>query len=77
MTINVANILEFKKHFDEELRRPHMIYYHTYPKTPQRNVHLERFNKTLQDDFINFRYHLLKNNIDELNRQTHGLSNLL
>lgn len=45
---------EFKKHFDEELRRLHLVHYHTYPKTPKMNAHLERFNRTIQDEFIDF-----------------------
>jgi len=64
-----ANGSEFKKHFDEELRQLHMIHYHTYPKTPKMNAHAERFNKTIQEDFVNFRYELLRNDIDEFNRQ--------
>lgn len=32
---------EFMKHFDEELRRLHLIHYHTYPKTPKMNAHCE------------------------------------
>jgi transposase InsO family protein len=45
---------EFKKHFDAEIRRLHMIHYHTYPRTPKMNAHLERFNRTIQDEFIDF-----------------------
>jgi transposase InsO family protein len=40
------------KHFDEELKRLHMIHYHTYPKTPKMNAHCERFSRTVQDEFI-------------------------
>jgi len=47
---------EFKKHFDIELKRLHLIHYHTYPKTPKMNAHVERFNRTLQDEFVD--YHL-------------------
>lgn len=60
---------EFKKHFTEELRKLHLTHYHTYPRTPKMNAHVERFNKTIQEDFVNFRYELLKDNIDEFNRQ--------
>jgi transposase InsO family protein len=45
---------EFKKHFDEELRRLHLIHYHTYPKTPKMNAHVERFNRTLQEEFVDY-----------------------
>jgi transposase InsO family protein len=33
------------------------------------NAHVERFNRTIQESFINFRYQLLQDNIDEFNRQ--------
>ena len=45
---------EFKKHFDMELRRLHLVHYHTYPKTPKMNAHLERFNRTVQDEFVDY-----------------------
>lgn len=45
---------EFKKHFAEELKRSHLIHFHTYPKTPKMNSHLERFNRTVQEEFIDY-----------------------
>lgn len=42
------------KHFDEELRRLHLIHYHTYPKTPKMNSHCERFNRTIQEEFVDY-----------------------
>ena len=45
---------EFMKHFDEELRRLHLVHYHTYPKTPKMNAHLERFNRTIQEGFVDY-----------------------
>ncbi len=47
---------EFMKHFAKELERLHFIHYHTYPRTPEQNSHLERFNRTIQDEFVD--YHL-------------------
>jgi len=43
---------EFKKYFSQRLRKLCLIHYHTYPKTPKMNAHMERFNRTIQDDFI-------------------------
>jgi transposase InsO family protein len=60
---------EFKKHFAEELRKLHLTHYHTYPKTPKMNARVERFNRTIQEDFVNFRYELLKSDIATFNRQ--------
>lgn len=51
---------EFKKHFSERLRELHLTHYHTYPKTPKMNAHVERFNKTIQDDFVDWHLRELK-----------------
>ena len=59
---------EFKKHFAEELRRLHLVHFHTYPKTPKMNAHLERFNRTLQEEFVDFHAPLLKD-VDAFNRE--------
>lgn len=45
---------EFKKHFNEELNRLHFTHYHTYPRTPKMNAHCERFNRTIQEEYIDY-----------------------
>lgn len=50
---------EFMKHFDEEVRRLHKNHWHTYPKTPKMNAHVERFNRTLREEFIDYHEELL------------------
>ena len=45
---------EFAKHFSERLKKLHLVHYHTYPKTPKMNAHVERFNRTLQEEFIDY-----------------------
>jgi len=45
---------EFAKEFSKKLKDLHLIHYHTYPRTPKMNAHCERFNRTLQDEFIDF-----------------------
>ena len=52
---------EFKKHFAQELNRLHLIHYHTYPRTPKMNAHCERFNRTIQEEFIDYNAYLLLN----------------
>ena len=47
---------EFKKHFNDELNRLYLTHFHTYPRTPKMNAHLERFNRTIQEEYID--YHL-------------------
>jgi transposase InsO family protein len=58
---------EFKKHFSERLKELHLTHYHTYPKTPKMNAHVERFNRTIQDDWIDWHLYELKD-IDVFNR---------
>lgn len=45
---------EFKKHFNSELIKLHIAHYHTYPKTPKMNAHCERFNRTIQEEFVDY-----------------------
>ncbi len=51
---------EFKKHFAERLKGLHLIHYHTYPRTPRINAHVERFNRTIQDDWVDWHLYELK-----------------
>lgn len=50
---------EFMKDFDAEIRRLHLTHWHTYPKTPKMNAHCERFNRTVKEEFLITRRHLL------------------
>jgi len=59
---------EFKKYFTEKLKELHLTHYHTYPKTPQMNSHVERFNRSIQEEFIDYFTYLLINP-DDLNRK--------
>jgi len=45
---------EFAKHFAEELKQLHLTHYHTYPRTPKMNAHCERFNRTIQEEFVDY-----------------------
>ena len=54
-----ANILtdngsEFKKRFAEEVRRLHLVHWKTYPKCPRMNGKTERFNRTVQEEFVDY-----------------------
>jgi len=46
----------------------HLTHYHTYPKTPKMNAHIERFNRTIQEEFIDYNAYLLLNP-DDFNRK--------
>lgn len=59
MFVLTDNGSEFMKHFADELKRLHLVHYHTYPKTPKMNAHLERFNRTIQEEFVDYHAHEL------------------
>lgn len=45
---------EFAKHFAAKLNDLHLTHYHTYPRTPKMNAHVERFNRTIQEEYIDY-----------------------
>lgn len=50
---------EFKKHFSARLAELHLEHYHTFPRTPKMNAHCERFNRTIQEEFVDYHVNLL------------------
>ncbi len=50
---------EWKKHFAVALLKLQITHYHTYPRTPKMNAHIERFNRTIQEEFLNYHKGLL------------------
>ncbi len=58
---------EFKKHFTQALLEFQIEHYHTYPRTPKMNAHVERFNRTIQEEFLNYHKFLLLYDVDKFN----------
>lgn len=50
--IQTDNGSDFAKYFHEACERSHLVHYHTYPRSPKMNAYIERFNRTLSEDFI-------------------------
>ena len=61
--IQTDNGGEFEKHFDKACQENGLVHFFNYPKHPQSNSCLERFNKTIQDQFVY--WHI--DEIDDLN----------
>ena len=57
--IDSDNGSEFMKHFDTAVREACNDHWHTYPKTPKMNAHCERFNRTIQEEFVDYHTPLL------------------
>lgn len=51
--VQTDNGLESHKYFDEALTKRNLIHYFNYPQSPKSNAFIERFNRTLREQFIN------------------------
>jgi putative transposase len=60
-SIQTDNGSEFAKHFADYCHSKRLTHFYNYPKHPQSNGHLERFNRTVQEQFVE--WHIEK--IDE------------
>lgn len=65
--IQTDNGSEFLKHFADAARREGLIHYFNYPRHPQSNGHLERFNRTIQEQFAAYHTDLI-DEPEEFNR---------
>jgi len=50
---------EFKGKFAQLMSQNDLIHWKTYPKTPKMNAHCERFNRTIQESFVDYHEDLL------------------
>ncbi|MGC9129259.1 MAG: integrase core domain-containing protein, partial [Acidithiobacillus sp.] len=50
---------EFEAGFAQTLAAQQISRWYTYPKTPKMNAHAERFNRTLQESFVDYHEDLL------------------
>ena len=51
--IQTDNGAEFAKHFDDYCERNGLTHFFNYPKHPESNAYLERFNRTIQEQCVN------------------------
>ena len=59
---------EFKKEFDTLIEQKSLTHYWTYPKSPKMNAHNERFNRTIQEQFVDYYEDLLFTDLEEFNK---------
>jgi transposase InsO family protein len=56
--LQTDNGSEFEKQFREYLeskeKDERIVHFHTYPRHPKQNAHIERFNRTVQEEFANW-----------------------
>jgi transposase InsO family protein len=58
--LQTDNGSEFEKHFRDAVRKKHLIHFHTYPRHPQSNAPIERFNRTLQEQYLQWHLEALQ-----------------
>lgn len=51
--IQTDNGSEFLKYFDAYLQQNNILHHFIYPRSPRINGVVERFNRTIQDEFLN------------------------
>lgn len=71
--IQTDNGSEFEKHFDNYCHEQCLIHFFNYPRHPQSNACLERFNRTIQEQFVN--WHI--DDLDELDTFNQNLMEYL
>ncbi|MFQ5432346.1 MAG: integrase core domain-containing protein [Nitrospinota bacterium] len=50
---------EFHGEFAKSLQESNIKHWYIYPKSPKMNAHLERFNRTIQEEFVDYNEDLL------------------
>ncbi len=65
--IQTDNGSEFAYHFRDTAESLGLTHYHTYPRSPKMNAHVERFNRTLQEEFLIHHRALLRDDVHAFN----------
>ena len=65
--IQTDNGSEFAHHFHDACISLNITHYHSYPRCPRMNGTVERFNRTLSEDFIRHHLPLLRDDILQFN----------
>ena len=67
--VQTDNGSEFAKYFDQACERLNLERFHTYPRSPKQNAHIERFNRTLSEEFLVYHRALLRDDVSTLNEK--------
>lgn len=67
--VQTDNGSEFAQRFELLLEKEGIVHFHSYPRCPQMQSEIERFNRTLSDAFIKTHRYVLAYNLEEFNRQ--------
>lgn len=65
--VQTDNGSEFALHFDRACEALNLERFHTYPRSPKMNAHVERFNRTLDEEFLVYHRALLRDDVASFN----------
>ena len=65
--LQTDNGSEFALHFASAAQELGITHFHTYPRTPKMNAHVERFNRTLDEEFLRYHRALMRDDVGAFN----------
>ena len=65
--LQTDNGSEFALHFSAAVKELGVTHFHTYPRSPKMNAHVERFNRTLDEEFLQWNRALLRDDVAAFN----------
>jgi transposase InsO family protein len=67
--VQTDNGSEFYKHFHDATEKLSITHFWNYPRSPKMNAKIERYNRTIQEEFVDWHLDDLALDIKSLNRQ--------
>lgn len=67
--IQTDNGSEFALHFSKAMEEHGLTHFHTYPRSPKMNAHVERFNRTLSEEFLRYHRSLMRDDVRAFNNE--------
>ena len=67
--VQTDNGSEFALHFDRACQKLKLERFHTYPRSPKMNAHVERFNRTLEEEFLIYHRALMRDDVKSFNNK--------
>ena len=67
--LQTDNGSEFALHFAYMATDLSLTHFHTYPRSPKMNAHVERFNRTLNEEFLRWNRALLRDDVAAFNEK--------
>lgn len=67
--IQTDNGSEFEKYFRDHIEQNNITHFHNYPKCPKMNAYIERFNRTIQEEFMDYNISVLADDINGFNHK--------